>query len=231
MGSIKNALTKFRKKNYVEAYKAYSEILATDQSEKRYTYINNILTCIRFLYEDKQEDELFLQFDKYLDEYLSIAEENDTSSWANNIIEDLMEYLIEIAFIKYTQNDDEFKEQEIGIKKWLKLKIEKFIKSLYIKDKRPLKLFYDGILQKIYKERANFERLGHEYQNVVNSKILGELFLEFTQNDKELFARSRSNVYQLFSELVYNDPTSSNTDYYFLTKKAVDYLDKSIDEY
>lgn len=224
------ALSLFRNKNYPEAYKAYSEILEEDESENRFRSINNILTSIRFVYKGRHDNELLLQFEKYFDEYLSIAEETDSSSWANNIIEDLMEYLIEIAFINFTQNSDEFKEQESGLKKWLKYKIEKFIRSLYIKEKRPHKLFYDSILQKIYKERANFERLGHEYQNVVNAKMLGELFLEFTQNIND-FARSRSNVYQLFSELIYNDPTSSSTDYYFLTKQAVAYLDKSITEY
>lgn len=228
---IKQALELFRNKDYAQAYEAYSKILASDKSDKRYMYINTILTCIWFLYKEKQDDNLFVQFEKCLDEYLSIAAKRDTNSWANNIIEDLMEYLIEIAFIKFTQNKKEFTEQEKALKSWLDAKIKMFINALYIEDKRPLKLFYDAILQKVYRERTNFERAGREYQNVVNAKILGELFLNFTQAEKEKFSRSRSNIYQLFSELVYNDPTSSNTDYYFLTKQAVIYLDKSIEEY
>jgi len=226
-----NALVLFREKEYEQAYKVYEEILSEDKSDKRYQYLNSIMTCLRFLYEKSKDDEFFIEFEKYLDEYLEIATITNTNSWANNIIEDLLEYLIEMAFIRFTENDLSFDEQENSLKNWLSNEIKKFIEPLTIEEKRPEKLFYDVILQKIFKERANLERKGHEYQNVVNAKFLGELFIDFTEDNAQSYIRSRSNIYQLFSELIYNDPSQKNIDYYFLTRKAVSYLDKSIDEF
>ena len=226
----KETLTNFRNKNYAKAYEGYKEILQTDETKLRYRNINNLLTCIHYLYIEKKDDVLFKEFENYFMEYIKIGKETDNTAWANNILEDLMEYSLELALSKFTENRESFKKQSEKLNGWLKEFIIPFIDSLEIPVKRDKKIFYDAILQKIFKERANFERIGNEYQNVINTKILCNFYLSCIK-DKGIYARSRSNIYRLLSELVYSDPTEKNQDYYFLTKKAVKYLDKSLEAY
>ncbi|MEA1972226.1 MAG: ATP-binding protein [Candidatus Cloacimonadota bacterium] len=143
-----------------------------------------------------------------------------------------MQYTVEVGFIQFSENNNEFSSQKDQITNYLKHYITPFIDILTIqeKEKRNSKLFYDAILRSIFRERVNFARDGHEYQNIVNTIVLSDFFLQITKNDPNL-ARSRSNIYQLFSELIYNDPQRADQNYSFLTREAVKYLDLSLDEF
>ncbi len=220
----------FRNKNYAEAYDGYKIILETDNSKSRYQNINSMLTCIHYLFIETKEKTLFEEYETYLLEYIKIGKEINNTDWANNILEGLLDYSLKLVLSKFSENQESFESQTINISNWLERFIKPYIEGLSIPKKRAKKIFYDVILHNIFQERANFERNGNEYQNVINTKILSEFYLSLIENDKS-FDRSRSNIYRLRSELVYSDPTEKNQDYYFLTRKAVDFLDKSLAAY
>lgn len=229
------ALELQRHKNFSAACEKFTLILNhTNVDENRYRDVNNVLVCIYNLIKrvEKKEDRehLFKEFEKYVNEYLSLAQRYDTTSWANNILEDLLEYIIDVGLIHYTENPNDFDGQRNQLTQWLDKHVVSFINQLKIDEKRETKLFYDVVLRAIFKERANFERQGHDYQNVANTRTLGVFFLRLTA-DVENISRSRSSVYLLFSELVFNDPEQVNQDYYLLMRRAVEFLDKSISEF
>ena len=242
MSNTKDALVLLQNKKFEKAYIEYKNSFNSEDYNKEdgfyYRNVNNILMCIHFYYTETKDNTLFQEFTDYFNEYIKIAKKCDTVTWANNIVEDLLEYAFEVAFINFTENSNEFSLQRKELQEWVDKYISLFIKHLNIGDKRDDKFFYDVILRIIFKERANFERKGNEYQNVVNTIFLGKYFLKLTNgNDQSLdnnnhasYKRSRSNVYQLFSELIYNDPEQKEQDYFFLTRNAVEYLEKSLNE-
>lgn len=226
-----HALELLRHKKHEAAYEEYKSILEiSQQDEFRYRNLNNILRCIHFIYIEDKDSFWFDEFSCYLEEYILIARNSDTISWADNILENLLQYTLEVAFIQFSENDLDFSIQKRDLNHYFKTFIVPFIDVMSIRGKRSRKIFYDIILRVIFKERANFERKGHEYQNVVNTVVLSNFFLTITEGERNL-NRSRSNLYQLFSELIYSDPENPNQEYFFLTRKAVDYLDMSLKEF
>ncbi len=231
MENPQNALSLLRAKEYDKAYRAYKEILdSTPADEYRYRNLNNILICIYFVYTRSKEQAMFTQFKNRLFEYLDIARKTDTVTWANNIIEELLHYTIDTGLVRFTENNDPFTRQAPHLKSWLADVVPGFIKALTIEGKRDARLFYDVIIREIFRERANFRRRGNNYQNVVNTKNLIHFFFDLTQNADDL-DRSRSNLFLLLSELAYSDPEAEDQNYYFLTRRAVDFLDKSLEAY
>ena len=219
-------------KKFKEAYQAYKKSFDSKDYQKdsfHYRNLNSILTCIHSYYLETKDNNLFHEFTAYFNEYIKIAENVETITWANNIVENLLEYAFEVAFIYFTENNNDFSIQRKKLQKWVDNHISSFIKHLYIDDKRNYKFFYDVILRILFKERTNFERKGNEYQNIVNTIFLGKYYLKLTDNS--LYKKSRSNVYLLFSELIYNDPEQKEQEYFFLTQNAVAYLEKSLKEF
>ena len=234
MSDTREALELLKNKEFEKAYKAYKNSFATKDYKKdewHYRNINNILISIHFYYIKTKEEFLFEEFTQYFQEYIKIAKNCKTITWANNIVEDLLEYAFEVAMIHFTENNTEFSMQQEKLQEWTDENIFSFIQCLHIVDARDYSFFYDVILRIIFKERANFERNGNEYQNIVNTKFLGKYFLKLTGKERSLYKRSRSNVYQLFSELIYNDPEQKGQEYFFLTRNAVEFLEKSLDEF
>lgn len=225
------ALNELRNKEFPQACEKFAKILnQTGDDESRYRDVNNILVCIYNIIKVGNSTQLFDKFNEYVNEYIRLSRQWDTTSWANNILEDLLEYIIDVGLIHFTENRDEFAVQREGLTQWLDDHVVRFINVLKIENKRENKLFFDVVLRSIFKERANFERRGHDYQNVANTRTLGEFFLKLTTGVENV-SRSRSSVYQLFSELIFNDPEQVNQDYYFLMRRAVEWLEKSVLEF
>ncbi|HPM02287.1 MAG TPA: hypothetical protein PK816_09050, partial [Candidatus Cloacimonadota bacterium] len=174
----------FRRKDYRNAYESYREYLkiTAQDDQNRYRNVNSILVSIYNLLLKETSNELLNEYESYLKEYIELAKSSDTVEWANNIIEDLLEYSLEICLMKHTENQNKYEQQKEEANTWIDNFIKPFITSLTLSEKREEKIFYDVIIQKIFKERTNFERKGHLNQNIVNAFMLGDFYLQITEN-------------------------------------------------
>ncbi len=226
------AVQQQRHKDFAPGYHQFKDILERAGAyPDRYRDVNNILVCIYHIMAEKGAAAGLLEtFQHYTREYIKQAQTSDTTSWANNILETLLEYIIDIGLIQFTENQAAFDVQRQNLSGWLDAQVIPFIRALTIPHKRSEGFFYQIILRTLYRERANFERSGHSYQNVANAMTLGHFFLKLT-TDADHVSASRSHVYQLFSELIFNDPEQTSQEYAFLMREAVAYLEKSLHEF
>jgi signal transduction histidine kinase len=227
--SSDQALAALRGKNWPLARKLYKQLLESDQSCYRYRNVNSYLTALTHCYETDEDAEIYKQFTTSFIEYAEIAKSRDTKTDAENILESLIEYALENILRFAIREKTEFHRQRMIILDEIHRLLPPFIEALTLEPIRPKSFFFDTFLAKTYKERVNFERKGITYQNVFNTKILAEAFLELTQDNKEM-GRRRSNVFLLLSEIIFNDPEKIKEDPLFLTQEAVKYLDKSLEE-
>ncbi|MDX9977262.1 MAG: ATP-binding protein [Candidatus Cloacimonadales bacterium] len=227
----KEAYKYFRNKDFGNAYRCYLKHLnETDENDpKRYINVNTIMASIYNLLIKDNKDELLDKYERYLNEYTKIAKSSNTTEWANNIIEDILSYSLEVCLLRNSLNNKTYEQQRKGIELWINSYIIPFINALFIEGKRDKKLFYDVIIEKIFKERTNFERQGNMYQNTLNTIILSEFYLTLTEDNVD-FKRSRSNIYYLLSELVFNNPENQKK-YHQKNDDSLEYLNLSLKEW
>ncbi len=209
----------FRKKKYNEAYDAYKTLFEQYPKQKDNRNLNNILVTIYKLVKDKNKFSLIEDFMMFLKEYLNCAKnDKNLDTWAENILLNLFNYSIDIKIIEmceHINNSPHFKNL-----------ISKFISEFVdiFSEVFGNTIFMQSFVAFIFKERTNFERK----ENSKITKLLAEVYLDYTENKKDL-NKSRSTIYNLLSDLQVTSLSGASFDDNY--KKAIEYLSKSLKEF
>ncbi len=194
-------------------------------------YVNNYCASMfhLFLKSNGEKINLFDTYSCFLDKYIEHGNKDSGHTWALNILENLLSYSLEMILLRYSKHNISFSDSKKHIHEWLNIHILPFLETFTSKGICQKKSFRTVLLEKIYKERVNFERKGTPYQYTVNSILLCDFFLSYFNGEEDNI--SRSNVYALLSDMVFFNPEITTENMDILIVKSKGYLEKSLKEY
>lgn len=248
------SLKLFRGKKDIEALSLFRDILLKIENkdpdvsdlpnhkvveEKRNIYNNMLASIYRILSNqeitDKDELTAYLdEYKEYLDQYLIIARKTateDLKTWSENIILILFENSFKIAILRNASDISDTEIQKESLRKDIKSLYQSFVNCFCRVNEFAEIMFSEKYLDLLYYERRNVNRGGYSGQNYLNALWLSELFLEPDMIKREpRTAKIRAAVMNLLSEIVLYSPLEEDDKRFGRERKAIEWLNKSIDE-
>jgi len=194
--------------------------------------LNGLLVALFHLAEVPAQEQLFSQFESYMERYLAVTRElsvTERKQGAENIILDLFRFSLLMSLRRHGENSHQ--DQEVAKDQLVKAISGYFLRftELFCEgDAFPRSLFIDKYLDVLYFERRNVLRPGSHRQNYRNTVWLAEAFLKLVTGHE--YRRVRSDVMLLLGDVALFLPRQSPGRRFAGELESLEWLDRSLAE-